>query len=268
MGRLTVRIHLEVFIAIILLGMEVACIPNLNGTDASTTELQTSEEPIPGATETIEFTASPTLRAIVPILAPPDGQLLRNADFESGTGNWDTRFGDFLPTIENSYTGMGSGRLITSSLDARGDYTALVGQCVPLGNEREVTGESGTAHLQLSVYINTSAGGTYISLSGVFTDDDRCRGAQVGTFSIPVDPGEGWIAAGGVINVPAGAGSLDLLISCSGDGPDASILVDDVHLSPADPPLTWIGEPVRQYAQLNSMVSNRSEVQGKYIFEV
>jgi hypothetical protein len=177
--------------------------------------------------------ATPTLRTIPTVLPTPEGQLLRNANFENGVSGWEPRIGDFLHSTDESHSGEGSGRLVTNEMDARGDYSALVGQCVPLTEGSTAAGEGG---LVVAMYINSSQGGSFISLSGVFTDDEQCRGSHVGTFSIPVDQGTDWMVVLGEIEIPEGAGSLDFLISCGGDDPDAGILVDDVHLTPVDLP--------------------------------
>jgi hypothetical protein len=164
------------------------------------------------------------LRSLSTVLPAPDGQLLQNTDFESSAQGWEARYGEFIHTTYESNTGMGSGKLITSSMDARGDYTGLVGQCVPL--------TSGAAQLEIKVHINASSGGSYINVSGVYTDDEQCRGTHVGSFSVTVEEGDGWLVIHEVVDVPDGANSLDFLISCAGASPDTSILVDDVHLSP------------------------------------
>jgi hypothetical protein len=175
----------------------------------------------------------PTSREYPTLMPTAENEMLQNPNFEGGVDGWEARFGEFIQSTGASYTGMGSGRLITSTVDARGDYSGLIAQCVTLATDAGTITGSGAAQLEVAIYINASGGGLFINLAGVFAEGEQCQGAQMGTFSLSLpESGDGWALIEGVIDVPPGSQSLDLLISCSGSGPDSSILVDDGHLAP------------------------------------
>lgn len=178
-----------------------------------------------------------TTRSYPTLMPISENEMLRNPHFEGGIDGWDVRFGSFIQSTDASHTGLASGRLITSEVDVRGDYSALVAQCVPMPTDVAALAADGYVRFEVAIYVNATDGGTYISLSGVLSAGEQCRGDQVGTFAMqPPENSDGWMLIEGVIDVPPGAHSLDLLISCSGSGPDSSILLDDVHLAPVQGP--------------------------------
>lgn len=187
---------------------------------------------ITDAPQTSTGLSTPTTRINPKLMLISENELLRNPHFEGGVDGWDVRFGDCIQSTDASHTRLASGRLITSEVDVRGDYSALVAQCVPLSIDAAAVAADGYVRLEVAIYVNASGGGTYISLSGVLSTGEQCQGAQVGAFTIqaPENSG-GWMLIEGEIDVPPEANSLDLLILCSGSGPNASILVDDIHLA-------------------------------------
>lgn len=225
------RNQLKFSVAMPIILASAACSASLAGQTGTPVEIVLAGETRPAASNIPSQT--PTSISFATPLPTAENELLRNPDFESGIAGWDIRYGEFLHSSERSHTGLGSGRLITSTADARGDYSGLVGQCVSLTTITSSADGEGNLVLEVAVYVDAAGGGSFIDLAGVFTDADNCRGAQVGTFSLPApDQGSGWVLIEGEIDVPPDAASLDLLISCSGVDPNSNILIDDAHLSP------------------------------------